>query len=85
MASEKNFAYIAALASKLAFIIDVRRQNMIEHLMYKVLFEISPDRGEFVSHPFSRRITTVLGTASTAEDPFGNQWYPSTPINRENQ
>src|SRR5262245_51803203 len=38
---EQNFTYIAALRPKIAFIIDIRRQNMIEHLMYKALIELS--------------------------------------------
>src|SRR5262245_54523060 len=31
---EQNFTYIAAIRPKIAFILDIRRQNMIEHLMY---------------------------------------------------
>src|SRR5262249_2727592 len=41
--TEQNFTYIAALQPKLAFIIDIRRDNMLEHLMYKALFELSSD------------------------------------------
>src|SRR5437868_284401 len=44
---EQNFTYITALQPKIAFVIDIRRQNMIEHLMYKALFELSPDRADF--------------------------------------
>src|SRR5438874_3277844 len=40
---EQNFTYIAALKPKIAFIFDIRRQNMVEHLMYKALFELSKD------------------------------------------
>src|SRR5262245_2150802 len=29
---EQNFTYIVALQPKIAFIIDIRRQNMLEHL-----------------------------------------------------
>jgi hypothetical protein len=43
---EQNFTYAAALKPKVAFIIDIRRQNMILHLMYKALFEIAPNRAE---------------------------------------
>ena len=32
---EQNFTYIVALQPKMAFIIDIRRQNMLEHLFYK--------------------------------------------------
>src|ERR1700752_552049 len=41
---EQNFSYIAALRPKMAFVVDIRRQNMVEHLMYKALFELSEDR-----------------------------------------
>src|SRR5436190_24262753 len=35
---ELNFTYAAVLQSKLAFVIDIRWQNMLELLMYKALF-----------------------------------------------
>ena len=46
---EQNFTYIAALRPSLAVIFDIRRQNMIEHLLYKALFELSANRAEFLS------------------------------------
>src|SRR5882672_10160853 len=52
---EQNFTYIAAIQPKLAFVIDIRRDNMLEHLMYKALFELSPDRADFLSRLFSRK------------------------------
>jgi hypothetical protein len=51
---EQNFTYVAALKPKIAFVLDIRRQNMLEHLMYKALFELSADRIEFLSRLFSR-------------------------------
>src|SRR5262249_26891918 len=44
VAPEQNFTYIAATRPKVAFILDIRRQNMLELLMYKALFEMSADR-----------------------------------------
>src|SRR5881409_442225 len=61
---EQNFTYIAALKPKIAFIIDIRRQNMIEHLMYKALFELSADRAEFLSRLFSRPRPSNVDTSS---------------------
>jgi hypothetical protein len=52
---EQNFTYIWALQSKMGFIVDIRRQNMLEILLFKALFELSPDRADFVSRLFSRR------------------------------
>src|SRR5436305_11904767 len=37
---EQNYTYIAAIKPKIAIIIDIRRQNMIEHLIYKAVFEL---------------------------------------------
>ena len=51
---EQNFTYIVALEPRMAFIIDIRRQNMLEHLLYKALIELSRDRAEFLSHLFAR-------------------------------
>src|SRR5262249_29965629 len=38
---EQNFTYIAAIRPAIAFIIDIRRQNMVELLMYKALFAMA--------------------------------------------
>src|SRR5262249_7186895 len=58
---EQNFTYIAALKPKIAFVFDIRRQNMIEHLTYKALFELSTDRADFLSRLFSRPRPSELG------------------------
>ncbi len=67
---EQNFTYIAALQPKIAFIVDIRRQNLLEHLMYKAIFEMSRDRADFVSLLFSRKRPSGLNTSSTAEQLF---------------
>jgi hypothetical protein len=51
---DQNLTYITALGSPMAFIIDIRRQNMIEHLLFKALVEMSGDRADFLSRLFSR-------------------------------
>ena len=63
---EQNFTYIAALMPKIAFIFDIRRQNMTEHLTYKALFEMSADRAEFLSRLFSRPRPADLSKDSSA-------------------
>jgi hypothetical protein len=52
---EQNFTYIAALQPKIAFLIDIRRDMMLEHLLYKSVFEMSPDRAAFVANLFARK------------------------------
>jgi hypothetical protein len=51
---DQNFTYIVAMQPKIAFIVDIRRQNMLHHLLYKSLIELSADRAEFLSRLFSR-------------------------------
>jgi hypothetical protein len=67
---EQNFTYIAALEPKIAFITDIRRQNMLELLMYKAFFELSADRADFLSRLFARKRPARLNAESTAEALF---------------
>ena len=62
---DQNFTYISVLAPKLAFIVDIRRQNMLLHLMYKALFELSENRAEFLSKLFARAVPPEFRTANT--------------------
>jgi hypothetical protein len=51
---EQNFTYIAAVRPRMAFVIDIRRQAVVQHLMFKALFEMAADRADFVSLLFSK-------------------------------
>jgi hypothetical protein len=51
---EQNFTYIAKIRPRIAFIVDIRRQAIIQHLMYKAIFHLSPDRVQFLSRLLSR-------------------------------
>src|SRR5262245_32091499 len=51
---EQNFTYIAKIRPRIAFIIDIRRQAIIQHLMYKAIFHLSPTRPQFLSRLLSR-------------------------------
>jgi hypothetical protein len=67
---EQNFTYIAALRPKLAFIIDIRRDMMLQHLMYKAIFEMTANRSDFVGILFSRRRPERLTADSSVQDIF---------------
>ncbi len=51
---EQNFTYIALSRPEFAFIVDLRRDNALLHLLYKSLFEIATSRLEFVCLLFGR-------------------------------
>jgi hypothetical protein len=61
---DQNFTYITALHPRMAFIVDIRRQNLIEHLLYKALVEMSDNRADFLSRLFSRPRPPGLSSAS---------------------
>src|SRR2546428_2677432 len=67
---DQNFTYIVAMQPKLAIIFDIRRQNAMQHLMYKALIEMSTDRADFLSKLFSRKRPQNLGADATAEELF---------------
>jgi len=70
VASEQNFTYIDVVRPKVAFIFDVRRQNTLQLLMYKALFEIADNRADFVSLLFSRKRPAGLDANSSVDALF---------------
>jgi hypothetical protein len=67
---EQNFTYIAALKPSIAFIVDIRRGNLLLHLMYKALFELSASRVDFVSRLFARRAPADLSASASVREIF---------------
>lgn len=51
---EQNFTYISAVKPAMAFILDIRRQAAMQHLMFKTMFELSKDRADFISLLFAK-------------------------------
>lgn len=67
---DQNFTYIVAMRPRIAFIVDVRRQAVIQHLMYKALVELSPDRATFLSMLFARPRPAGVGPTATPQELF---------------
>lgn len=67
---EQNFTYLLAVRPKIAFVVDIRRQNLIEHLMYKAIFELSENRADFLSRLLSKRRPENVNEDSTVEELF---------------
>jgi hypothetical protein len=66
---EQNFTYIAKVRPSIAFLIDIRRQAVLQHLMYKALFHLSKSPVEFLSRLLSRRLTgkSIPGADATLD------------------
>jgi hypothetical protein len=73
---EQNFSYIAAVRPAMAFIVDIRRQAVMQHLMFKAVFELSKDRADFVSLLFARPKPKGLD----ARAPIQTIWEAFFPI-----
>ena len=70
VAPDQNFTYIAAVRPRIAFIVDIRRGNLLQHLMYKAVFEMSQDRGDFISRLFSKPRPAGLKTTMSVGELF---------------
>src|SRR5215469_4187852 len=46
---EQNYTYIAALQAEMAFLVHYRRDNKVEHLVYKGGLQVSANRADFLS------------------------------------
>ena len=46
---DQNFSYIAAVRPHVAYIIDIRRDNAYQHLLFKALFELARNRLEYLA------------------------------------
>src|SRR5262249_46554863 len=76
---DQNFTYLEALQPKMAFVVDIRRQNMLAHLMYKAILELSNDRVDFLSMLFSRQAPVDLSADASVADLF--KAYDESPPN----
>jgi YD repeat-containing protein len=45
---DQNFSYIAMIRPQIAFMFDIRRDNLLEHLLFKSLFAMSRNRLEYL-------------------------------------
>jgi len=63
---EQNFTYIAKVRPRIAFIIDIRRQALIQHLMCKAIFHLAPTRAQYLSLLLSKPVPKEKALAPDA-------------------
>jgi len=76
---EQNFTYMLGVKPRIAFIVDIRRQNLLQHLMYKALFELSADRADFLSRLLARSRPANLDEKSSVDTLFES--FEKVPAN----
>jgi hypothetical protein len=57
---DQNFSYIASLRPPVAFIVDIRRDNLLLHLLFKALFAQAGTRIEYLALLFGRAVPRDL-------------------------
>lgn len=67
VASNQNFAYIAAIKPDLVFFVDIRHQNKMQHLVYKILFELADTRPMFLSLLFSKPLRKEIAPDKSSD------------------
>jgi hypothetical protein len=75
---EQNLTYVSALKPSIAFVVDLQRGNLLLHLMYKALIEMSSDRADFLSRLFARPRPSGVGSGTSAAAMFDA--YAAVPM-----
>ena len=63
---EQNFTYIALTRPTIAFVVDIRRENMLLHLLYKSIFDEATTRSHFLSLLVGRPYEATSAPAADA-------------------
>lgn len=64
---DQNFTYITHARSSVAFIVDVRRDNLLLHLYLKQLFQDAPNRWRYLSFLFGKPLPSEMPLPSSAD------------------
>ena len=62
---DQSFSYIAQIRPKIAFITDIRRDNLLQHLLFKSLFALSRNRLEYLCLFFGKPVPTDIDKWNT--------------------
>ena len=63
---DQNFSYIARVRPRYAFILDIRRQNMLQHLLFAALMAQASDPYQYLCLLFSRACPTATPESAGA-------------------
>src|ERR671914_2386665 len=76
---DQNFSYMAQVRPRIAFIIDIRRDNLLQQLLFKSVFTRARNRAEYLALLFGRPAPgqSPRYDASTIEELVA--WVDSTP------
>lgn len=76
---DQGFSYIARTRSVMAYMLDVREDNLRQHLFYKALFSIARNRAEFLALWLGHPVPTDVARWTGAEIMPVLAWIDRTP------
>src|SRR5262245_11476774 len=80
---DQNFSYIAQIRPKIVFIVDIRRDNLLQHLLFKSLFELSHNRLEYLCLLFGKPVPANLQAWDVRSIQEIIAYLDKTPASRE--
>ena len=82
---DQNFSYIARVRPAIAFVIDIRRDNLLQHLLFKALFARSRNRAEYLALLLGRPVPADIARWSDRPIDAIVGWLDSTPATPASQ
>ncbi len=80
---DQSFSYIAQIRPGIAFITDIRRDNLLQHLFFKSLFVLSRNRLEYLCLLFGRPVPSDLKSWDSRSILEIVNYLDKTPSKRE--
>ncbi len=80
---DQSFSYIAHLRPALAIQIDIRRDNLLLHLLFKALFALSRTRVEYLANLTGRTAPSSGGWEKQSIDAIVSHLDAATPVGEE--
>ena len=77
---DQNFSYMAQIRPRIAFIIDIRRDNQLQHLLFKSLFALSRNRVEYLCLLFGKPLPSDFAKWNIAQVV---EYLDKTPADRK--
>lgn len=77
---DQNFSYMARVRPAVAFIIDIRRDNLLHHLLLKALFELSQNRAEYIARWLGKPIPADVESWGTRDIEAITAWAETSRI-----
>ena len=79
---DQNFTYISEARPSVAYIIDIRRDNLLHHLFYKAIMMNSRDRWDFMSMLFGKPIVERADRSEEADAADLVEYFQSVSSDR---